>query len=161
MNVDPPGPLTPTQNAYMPTRDVGSPQFVAAHPTWDGRGVVVGIVDSGVTLDHTSLATTSTGARKIIDWVTFTDPLTDPDPTWVDMKDQVTAVGGTLTYKGVVYTAPANGTYRIGLFNERDPRLGGEVGNDVNRDGNPAGSSGIFAVLWNTNRPSVLSAIAP
>ena len=155
VNVDPPGPLTPTQNAYMPTRDVGSPQFVAAHPTWDGRGVVVGIVDSGVTLDHTSLATTSTGARKIIDWVTFTDPLTDPDPTWVDMKDQVTAVGGTLTYKGVVYTAPANGTYRIGLFNERDPRLGGELGNDVNRDGNPAGSSGIFAVLWNTNTNKV------
>ena len=31
------------------------------------------------------------------------------------------------------------GSYRIGLFNERDPRLGGEVGNDVNRDGNPAG----------------------
>ena len=42
----------------------------------------------------------------------------------------------------------ADGTYRFGVFNERDPRLGGEVGNDVNRDGNPAGSSGIFAVLW-------------
>ena len=27
--------------------------------------------------------------------------------------------------------------------------FGGEFGNDVNRDGNPAGSSGIFAVLWN------------
>ena len=36
------------------------------------------------------------------------------------------------------------------MFNERDPRLGGEVGNDVNRDGNPAGCSGIFAVLWDT-----------
>ena len=70
------------------------------------------------------------------------------------MKDQVSG-RGTLTYKGVVYTAPANGTYRIGLFNERDPRLGGEVGNDVNRDGNPAGSSGIFAVLWNTNTNKV------
>ena len=42
------------------------------------------------------------------------------------------------------------------LFNERDPRLGGEVGNDVNRDGNPAGSSGIFAVLWDaTSEPGL------
>ena len=80
VNVDPPGPLTPTQNAYMPTRDVGSPQFVAAHPTWDGRGVMVGIVDSRRHAGPYQPATTSTGARKIIDWVTFTDPLTDPDP---------------------------------------------------------------------------------
>src|SRR5437762_2590849 len=28
----PPDNTTPAQNAYMPTRDVGSPQFVAAHP---------------------------------------------------------------------------------------------------------------------------------
>jgi len=50
VQVAPPDASTPPQNAYMPTRDVGSPQFVAAHPTYDGRGVVVGILDSGVTL---------------------------------------------------------------------------------------------------------------
>lgn len=150
VQVAPPDSGTPGQNPYMPTRDVKSPQFVAAHPTWDGRGVVVGILDTGVTLDHPALSTTSTGLPKIRDWVTFTDPFTDDDPTWVDMKDQVTAAGGTLTYRGVQYVAPADGTYRIGVFNERDPRLGGEIGNDVNRDGNPAGSSGLFAVLWNT-----------
>jgi len=55
----------------------------------------------------------------------------------------------------VTYTAPANASYRIALFNERDPRLGGEVGNDVNRDGNPAGSSGIFAVLWDATTNTV------
>nr|AGU11659.1 Subtilase family [uncultured organism] len=49
--------------------------------------------------------------------------------------------------------SPAPGepaTFRYGLFNERDARLGGEVGNDVNRDGNPAGSIGTFGVLWDT-----------
>ena len=61
------------------------------------------------------------------------------------MEAQVS--GATFAFGGVTYTAPA-GNYRIGLFNERNPALGGEVGNDVNRDGNPAGSSGIFAVLW-------------
>ena len=149
----PPGATTPNNNPYMPIGDIGASQFMAANPTWDGRGVTVGILDSGVTLDHPSLLTTSTGERKIVDWVTYTDPFTDDDPTWVSMADQVS--GASFTYMDVTYTAPAAGSYRIGLFNERDPRLGGEVGNDVNRDGNPAGSSGIFAVLWNTNSNDV------
>jgi subtilisin family serine protease len=143
-----PGPSTPNNNPYLPIGDTGAAQFIAAHPTWDGRGVTVGIVDTGVDLHHPSLQITSTGERKIIDWVTYTHPFDDNDPTWVDMQDQVS--GATFTYKNVTYTAPAAGPYRIGLFNERDPRLGGELGNDVNRDGNPPGSSGIFAVLWDT-----------
>ena len=149
----PPGANTPSINPYMPTGDTGAAQFVAAHPTWDGRGVTVGIIDSGTTLDHPSLLTTSTGERKVVDWVTYTDPFVDDDPTWINMQDQVS--GTTFTYKGVAYTAPANNSYRIGLFNERDSRLGGEVGSDVNRDGNPAGSSGIFAVLWDTDLNNV------
>jgi hypothetical protein len=121
---------------------------MAAHPAWDGRGVTVGILDTGISLDHPSLLTTSTGERKIIDWVTATAETGDGDPTWVNMQAQVS--GATFTFQSLSYTAPASASYRIGLFNERDSRLGGEVGSDVNRDGNPAGSSGIFAVLWNT-----------
>jgi hypothetical protein len=143
-----PSASTPNNNPYMPIGDTGASQFVASHPTWDGRGVTVGILDLGITLDHPSLLTTSTGERKIIDWVTYTDPFNDDDPTWVNMQAQVS--GSTFVFNTVTYTAPAASSYRIGLFNERDTRLGGEVGNDVNRDGNPTGSSGIFAVLWDT-----------
>jgi hypothetical protein len=137
----------------MPTRDIGASQFVAAHPTWDGRGTTIGIIDSGVTLDHPSLLTTSTGERKIVDWVTYTDPTDPSDPTWVSMSGPVS--GATFTVGGVTYTAPSNTSYRFGLFNERNPNLGGEVGSDVNRDGNPAGSSGIFAVLWHLDSETV------
>jgi hypothetical protein len=149
----PPGPSTPNNNPYMPIGDTGAAQFVAAHPTWDGRDTVVGILDSGVTLDHPSLLTTSTGARKIIDWTTATDPVDDDDPTWIGMSNQVS--GASFSFQSVTYTAPGGGSYRIGLFNERDTRLGGELGSDVNRDGNPAGSSGIFAVLWRTSDDTV------
>jgi subtilisin family serine protease len=148
-----PGAGTPNDNPYMPIRDIGASQFLAANPTWDGRGVTIGIVDTGITLDHPSLQTTSTGERKIIDWVTGTDPFTENDPTWLNMQAQVS--GSSFVFNSVTYTAPAAGSYRIALFNERDPRLGGEVGSDVNRDGNPAGSSGIFAVLWNTDLNTV------
>jgi hypothetical protein len=137
-----PGANTPAVNPYMPTGDTGAAQFVEHNPKFDGRGVTVGIIDSGVDLGHPSLNTTSTGERKIVDWITATDSTftaggvnTDNDPTWIDMR------------------SPAPGqpsTFRYGLFNERDTRLGGEVGRDVNRDGNPAGSIGTFGVLWDT-----------
>jgi hypothetical protein len=143
-----PGPATLRNNPYLPIGEIGAAQFTDAHPTWDGRGVTIGIVDLGITLDHPSLLTTSTGERKVVDWVTGTDPFTDDDPTWLNMSAQVS--GTQFTFSSRAYTAPRAGSFRIALFNERDPRLGGEVGNDVNRDGNPAGSSGIFAVLWDT-----------
>jgi Subtilase family len=142
----PPGPATPNNNPYMPIGDTGASQFMAAHPTWDGRGVRVGIIDSGVDLANPALQTTSTGARKIVDWVTATHPVTDNDPTWVSMATTVS--GPTFTVGGTTYTAPTTGTFRFGTINERDARLGGEIGRDLNRDGNPPGSSGLFGVLW-------------
>jgi hypothetical protein len=149
----PPGAGTPANNPYMPIGDTGAAQFRAANPTYDGRGVTVGILDSGVSLDHPSLRTTTTpGEEKIVDWVTYTDPTftngvnNDADPTWLEMANQVS--GSSFVFDGVTYTAPANGSYRIAVFNERVPEFGGELGNDINRDGNPAGSSGKFAVLW-------------
>ena len=142
----PPSAATPRNNPYMPIGDTGAAQFTAAHPTWDGRGVTVGILDTGVTLDHPALATTTVGTPKIIDWVTYTDPFTDGDPTWVPVTTAVS--GPTFTVGANTYAAPSAGSFRFGVFNERDSRLGGEVGSDVNRDGNPTGSSGTFGVLW-------------
>jgi subtilisin family serine protease len=141
---------TPRVNPYMPTQDIGAAQFVDANPSWDGRGVTIGIVDTGVSLDHPSLLTTSTGERKIIDWVTGTDPLSDNDPTWLNMQNQVS--GSTFNFNGVTYTAPADASYRIALFVEGDPRLAGEVGRNVNRDGD---TTDVFAVLWNTDTNTV------
>ncbi len=157
--VAPPSKKTPRRNPYLPTRDTGAAQFVNGHPTWDGRGVTVGILDTGIDLHNPALQTTSTGARKIVDWVTYTDPTfvgdtnADNDPTWLRMDTNVS--GPTFTAGGTTYTAPGAGSYRFGIFNERDPRLGGELGNDVNRDGNPAGSSGLFGVLWDPTTNNV------
>ena len=153
-----PNAATPRVNPYMPTQDTGAAQFVDAHPTWDGRNVTIGIVDTGISLDHPSLTTTSTGERKIVDWVTGTDPVNDGDPTWVNMATQVS--GASFVWNDVTYTAPAAGSYRIGLFNEGVPAFGGEynidcnpsptvtdAGPDIDRDGTCREK---YAVLWST-----------
>ncbi len=151
-----PNAATPRANPYMPIQDTGAAAFLAAHPEWDGRGVKIGIVDTGVSLDHPSLLTTSTGERKVVDWVTGTDPLTDGDPTWINMSAQVS--GASFVFDGRPYTAPAAGSYRIGVFRENQPAFGGEFnaastpGGDLNRDGD---ETDVFAVLWNTSTNQV------
>jgi hypothetical protein len=119
----PPGPTTMPSNSQMPTRDTGAVQFVQDHPTYDGRGTKVAIVDSGVDILTPELqdATAADGStvRKIIDWVNYNDPLSGEDPSWVDMATQVNVAGGQVTVDGVTYTGiGADGTYRFGIFDE-------------------------------------------
>ncbi|WFE36699.1 S8 family serine peptidase [Micromonospora sp. WMMD975] len=135
-----PGASTPADNPYMPTGETGAVAFKKAHPTWDGRGVTIGIMDSGVDLDNPALQTTSTGERKIVDWVTATDPLLEGDLTWRAMRTQVT--GTSFTAAGRQWTAPA-GTWLFNVFNENITE-GSEPGGDVNRDGDTSDSFGIL-----------------
>ncbi len=87
-----PSAATADDNPFMPTRETGSITFKRQHPTWDGRGVTIGILDSGVDLAHPALQTTSTGERKIVDTFTATDPVTEGslvtggDATWLRMS---------------------------------------------------------------------------
>jgi hypothetical protein len=144
-----PGAGTPNDNPYMPVGETGSSAFRASHPTWDGRGITIGIVDTGVDLHHPSLNTTSTGERKVVDWVSGTDPATDNDPTWLESTTDVVAKDGKFSVGGVTYTAPTQrGHYFWSQLNEGDVRFTtSEYGNDLNRDGNPAGSSRLFGVI--------------
>ena len=150
VNRAPPDATTERANPFMPIQDTGAASFLDAHPTWDGRGVTIGIVDTGISLDHPSLTTTSTGERKVVDWVTGTDPITDNDPTWVNMGTQVS--GASFSFDGRTYTAPVAGSYRIGVFVEGDARLNGEFARNVNRDGDITDR---FGVLWNTGTNQV------
>jgi hypothetical protein len=135
-----PGAGTPARNPYLPTDEVGAPQFVSQHPSWDGRGVTIGILDTGVDLDHPALSTTSTGERKIVDWVTATDPVTDGDGTWRPMLTGVT--GPSFRVAGRAWTAPT-GAFRFNVFDE-DATAGSEWGGDVNRDGDTTDSWGVL-----------------
>ncbi|MGW0631000.1 S8 family serine peptidase [Streptomyces sp. NPDC002758] len=126
-----PNKNTPAENPYNPSFETGAVDFVKDHPKADGRGVTIGILDAGVDLGHPALQKTTTGERKIVDWVTATDPIVDGDATW---RPQVTPVSGpSFTFSGRTWTAPA-GSYQVSLFRESST-AGGDAAGDANRDG--------------------------
>jgi len=89
-------------------------QFRAAHPTYDGRGILIAILDSGIDPGVAGLIATSTGAPKIIELRDFSGegliPLTAfPAPTDSDMKGAA-RIGrlttATTWYRGVFRELP-------------------------------------------------------
>ncbi|MFE5549814.1 S8 family serine peptidase [Streptomyces sp. NPDC056534] len=135
-----PGKNTPAKNPYNPSFETGAVEFVNSHPQYDGRGVTIGIMDSGIDLGHPALQTTTTGERKIVDWVTATDPITDGDATW---QAQVTRVSGpTFNAAGASWKSPA-GNYRFSRFTESITATGDMKG-DVNRDGDTTDRFGLL-----------------
>ncbi|MEW2297402.1 S8 family serine peptidase [Streptomyces sp. NPDC006743] len=135
-----PGRNTPATNPYNPSFETGAVEFVRRDAQADGRGVTIGILDSGVDLGHPALQRTTTGERKIVDWVTATDPIIDGDATWRPMVNPVS--GPSFTYGGQSWKAPA-GSYEISTFKE-SATAGGDAKGDANRDGDPTDSWGLL-----------------
>ncbi|WP_328581985.1 S8 family serine peptidase [Streptomyces sp. NBC_00370] len=137
-----PGPdkHTPAKNPYNPSFETGAVDFVKQHPKADGRGVTIGILDSGIDLGHPALQKTSTGARKVVDWVTSTDPVADGDATWRRMNAAVS--GPVFTAAGRTWKAPA-GSFDYSTFSEA-ATLGGDEAGDLNRDGDTTDTWGVL-----------------
>ncbi|MFD7964317.1 S8 family serine peptidase [Streptomyces zaomyceticus] len=111
-----PSAATPDGNPYMPTRETGSVKFKQDHPTYDGRGVTIGVMDTGVDPTHPALARTTTGEHKLVETVTGSDPRDFIDllfdSSWFLMSRPST--GPVLTDpSGNSWTAPAEPGLRV------------------------------------------------
>ncbi|MEU3861200.1 S8 family serine peptidase [Streptomyces sp. NPDC028722] len=142
-----PGPdrRTPAENPYNPSFETGAVDFVADHPKADGRGITIGILDSGIDLGHPALQKTTTGERKIVDWVTATDPVTDSDGTWRRMTTAVSGPSFSLTTPSQgteKFTAP-EGSYKFNYMYE-SATAGGDEKGDLNRDGDTTDAWGVL-----------------
>jgi len=103
-------PLAPPQLAQqlglMPLTSTGVAAWQAAHPTWDGRGVLIAILDSGADLGVLGLEATTTGARKVLDLRDLSGegdvPLVPVHATGgVIVIDSSTALSGVATVSGL------------------------------------------------------------
>ncbi len=55
------------QAGLMPLKSTGIEAFRAGHQTYDGRGILIGILDSGIDPGVAGLIVTTTGAPKVLD----------------------------------------------------------------------------------------------
>ena len=144
----------PLTHRYDPLRDMNGVAFRTQHPTWDGRGVTLALIDMNPDPLEPELqqARSLDGrvVKKIFTYETAIDPDEEDEGRWLKMTDQVTASGGTFTHDSKSYKAPHDGTFRIAMLDEAkfDSLSNSGLEKDLNRDGNRAGSSRLSAVIW-------------
>jgi hypothetical protein len=123
------------ENPYLPTRDVGAPQFVSEHPGFDGRGVTIAIMEMG-DLDHPTLRTARTIDGTVVPKIAGILNSYDPDHnemveaglplqkyagmnedgSVVRMQTVIQTQGVEFEQHGQRYVAPMVGSYRFGEF---------------------------------------------
>ncbi len=154
----------PLTHRYSPLGDLRALDFLAEHPTFDGRGVTIAQIDMfpDMLLPELQTAYTLDGrpVPKIEVYRSVLDPEIEDDGRWIEMDDMVEAAGGVFTWRDSTWTAPRDGVFRIALFDESRADSAGVYGSqgldlDVNRDGNPEGSSHFFGVLWDESTGDV------
>jgi subtilisin family serine protease len=125
-------PAVASQRGFLPREATGTVAFLAEHPRWDGRGVLLGILDSGLDVGVPGFDTTTAGRPKVVDLRDFSGEgaiaLRPAGPA----GDTVSLAGHRLTGLGRVRGLVAAGSLMAGFFLERP--LGEPKASDVNEN---------------------------
>lgn len=144
----------PLQHPYSALSDVDAEQFLGSHPTWDGRGVTIALIDGlfDPLLPELQQARSLDGKpqRKLADVIEASDPREDSADCparegWVDMHEEVSASQGTIRNQGRTYRAPHDGRFRWGNF---APCYGASTAAYFAPVGAADDEERDFAVLW-------------
>jgi subtilisin family serine protease len=143
-----PQPILPPAEAlargWMPLAPTGVNRLLRAHPDWDGRGVVIGILDSGIDPGIPGLITTSTGQRKILDLRDFSGEGAVSLARVTPAGDQVTVGGRRLSGVSRLRAVAVGGEIWGGAIAEIP--LGELPASDLNGDGDDTDTLAVVVV---------------
>ncbi len=129
-------PAVAYAHGWMPLASTGADRFVREHPTFDGRGVLIAILDTGVDPGVPGLRTTSTGDAKLVDLRDFSGEGRVPLVRVSPRGDTVTIAGRKLGGFGRVVGLNTAGPYYAGTL--REPSLGEPPASDLDGNGEAA-----------------------
>ncbi|MES2305921.1 MAG: S8 family serine peptidase [Gemmatimonadota bacterium] len=117
----------------MPLKASGIPRFATAHPDFDGRGILIAILDSGIDPSIPGLQLTSNGQPKILDLRDFSGEGRIPLQALARHGDTLIINGHPLLGAGRVAAMADGGTVWGGILDEL--RLGEAPAADINGNG--------------------------
>lgn len=123
-------PADAASRGLMPLASTGIPAFRRAHPAWDGRGVLIAILDGGIDPGQGGLGTTTTGDPKLLDLRDFSGEGRVALTPVVPVGDSVTVLGHTLAGFSRVRAVNGAGPWYAGALREATLGEGAEA--DVN-----------------------------
>src|SRR6266516_6113873 len=136
-------PPVALMSGLMPLRSTGVDAFRVAHPTYDGRGVLIGVLDTGVDPGVDGLIATTTGAPKILELRDFSGEGRVPLAPVTPPGDGTVSVGGhQLTGAGRIGRLTSATTWYAGVL--RELPLGKVPAADLDGDGN---NTDVFPVI--------------
>jgi len=144
-------PFLPPRDAFrlglMPVSNIGADMFIGANPTYDGRGVVIAILDSGLDPALPGFDTTTTGEPKILDARDFSGEGRLDLETVQPSGDSIVAFGAVFKGFGRIQ-AVAQPPFYVGIL--RELPLGPPPASDLNDNGSVRDSFPIFVIRTTT-----------
>jgi len=132
---------------HLDRTSMGVDEFAVANPPWDGRGVAIAVVDSGVDLGVPGLATTSTGELKVVEARDFTGQ-GDVELQELEWHQGVPVHPDGWTITGLDRLGVERGAedVLIGMIDES--RLAGSRAQDLNGDGRTDGRWAVACIAF-------------